>query len=1595
MKKFLAIFLSILMVTTSCVGLFSVSAFDDVPWLTVNGDTEPGNWSGAAVAGSDYSYRVTYDATDLILEFKTNDALPTSGSAFRFWFRDEADATVYTDFITIKAIAAGVYAVENAKYNTSKTENKGADWADISGIRLSNVLEGGVNTFTVKVPLSSFDGLAKQDQLDYWVTKWSVGGGSLHSGKTNKTLSEPYKCWDIREDDSVYFEQAPIIDGLLLESIWTDGWTRVDGINRGLWQNIDSNTKNKDVEGFYYDYKLNYVGNKIIIGAKFPITPSYTAPTAASNMRGTNLRFWFAKDSMATPTGSFTGLVDFTFVDPGDGGDPGAQITRVTDLDTNVANKITDTDITMSSIHGDGYFEIEFSIPAAKFGFDTVEAGDYFSFAFSGSDTFPKETFPDLEVPGYGVIGSTDKFVYNKRETYDFFYFDGLDSTSVYEDEDPTVVSIGKTYSGTVAARGGWTDTTEKTKLTNGTGGLLRLLGGSGPFVGFQIVKNTSYSRVAGAWVENSTTYSADERNADGVFYQTIDLGAKTDKLYDYTARFGQIVAYGILFPSKVEFYASEDNVTFYRVGVANKGEVLNDGGATLKEWADYSFTSQVGVSARYVKIAITPVVPDTTPVVPEGTEIPDGASASVTKTGVTAISEITVSAADGLLPDYTETLVDLKADYVDLVNAETPVTCNAGTGNYTAALNDDVAANVGSYDNQWYSVYYNGLANTNTVDGTGMFYLDLGANKNFGTIAVNVWQPNASGIGIPTIKAFASVNNKDWLELGTLTNPSTTVGWAKLNLEYAMNARYIKLEIYANAVFGMINEIEVYQYKTGTTFSADFANQYSVGYQDSSNWKYNGGAELAGVGDAVYIYTSAEGKTLGEVANPNVIWWDVWVVDFDAAANKYYIKSFAPSNSTSKASTVVPAEGFVFMANGNGRNSISNSLRDASVVGASVYVYDLDIKKLGVKDTMDFKSTHTISVFAPIDGETEIVPLKAGLYNVSDPDAVAPNKALGVLTNKDKVSDAQGFSNAGIVLFQNKKCTQADTYPTVDLLLVLDEVTTLEKINLSFYHEYNSMIGLPKDGKVSIGYSDAMDKDFTDLGLLHVSGTAVDGKKGVVDTAITLETAVEAQYILISFAFGDSPFTTGGKVIWEFIGMTEILINDEEELQDLPEDAILINNFAGYVGGKTTIITRVGENDTLGEVSGACSGTVKDYNYFYMVVVNAENTVTQINQTLLRPAGVKTDVVVPEGGYVLLWNADLGGRPEAMQNAFKAIKAGDIITLYNVDLEALAEGAAVVELVKAGFTVEEGTPVIPDVVEDHSNTEHISITPADLVKLTDGDEALDAGNWTAPGVVLVQNKVCTNAAINPTVDLVLKLGTAKTIDKVIVDFYHCYNVMIGLPKDNKVRLSYSADGETYTSLGEFTFEGTAVANEFGTIANQFDVRNVEAEYIGIEFDIGPSPFTTDNKVVWEFVALTEIGVVEGELTGDPFELIEDAPVEVSEGLLLGVEAGMTAEEIAAFFAGEVTVNGVGTGATITAGDQTLTIIVLGDVNGDNVVDGKDYLLVKRAFLGTTTLGEAQSKAGRVSGGESITAMDYLKIKRHFLGTLDLYGINT
>lgn len=61
--------------------------------------------------------------------------------------------------------------------------------------------------------------------------------------------------------------------------------------------------------------------------------------------------------------------------------------------------------------------------------------------------------------------------------------------------------------------------------------------------------------------------------------------------------------------------------------------------------------------------------------------------------------------------------------------------------------------------------------------------------------------------------------------------------------------------------------------------------------------------------------------------------------------------------------------------------------------------------------------------------------------------------------------------------------------------------------------------------------------------------------------------------------------------------------------------------------------------------------------------------------------------------------------------------------------------------------------------------------------------------------------------------------------------------------------------------------------------------------------------------------------------------------------------------------------------------------VVTGDVDGNGAVNATDYLLVKRAVLGTYTLQSAKERAALVSGRSSVSAGDYMLIKRAVLGT--------
>ncbi len=61
-----------------------------------------------------------------------------------------------------------------------------------------------------------------------------------------------------------------------------------------------------------------------------------------------------------------------------------------------------------------------------------------------------------------------------------------------------------------------------------------------------------------------------------------------------------------------------------------------------------------------------------------------------------------------------------------------------------------------------------------------------------------------------------------------------------------------------------------------------------------------------------------------------------------------------------------------------------------------------------------------------------------------------------------------------------------------------------------------------------------------------------------------------------------------------------------------------------------------------------------------------------------------------------------------------------------------------------------------------------------------------------------------------------------------------------------------------------------------------------------------------------------------------------------------------------------------------------------GDVNGDGKVDARDYMMTKRAVLGTYTLSAVQNLAADVDGNGTVNARDYMMLKRAVLGTYTL-----
>lgn len=77
----------------------------------------------------------------------------------------------------------------------------------------------------------------------------------------------------------------------------------------------------------------------------------------------------------------------------------------------------------------------------------------------------------------------------------------------------------------------------------------------------------------------------------------------------------------------------------------------------------------------------------------------------------------------------------------------------------------------------------------------------------------------------------------------------------------------------------------------------------------------------------------------------------------------------------------------------------------------------------------------------------------------------------------------------------------------------------------------------------------------------------------------------------------------------------------------------------------------------------------------------------------------------------------------------------------------------------------------------------------------------------------------------------------------------------------------------------------------------------------------------------------------------------------------------------------------IGTGATITVGEKTYTVIKLGDTTGDGIITPLDYVKIKNNIMKTTALEGCYKLAGDTTGDGEITPLDYVKVKNNIMKT--------
>lgn len=117
---------------------------------------------------------------------------------------------------------------------------------------------------------------------------------------------------------------------------------------------------------------------------------------------------------------------------------------------------------------------------------------------------------------------------------------------------------------------------------------------------------------------------------------------------------------------------------------------------------------------------------------------------------------------------------------------------------------------------------------------------------------------------------------------------------------------------------------------------------------------------------------------------------------------------------------------------------------------------------------------------------------------------------------------------------------------------------------------------------------------------------------------------------------------------------------------------------------------------------------------------------------------------------------------------------------------------------------------------------------------------------------------------------------------------------------------------------------------------------------------------------------------------------------EITDGKLYGIPENTTVANAKAAFPSTIfelidETDLIATGKKVRINGNELTAVVMGDLDGNGKLDPNDYLLLKKAFLGTADLEGVYLEAAGVAADEEISPLDYMLLKRAYFGT---YNIN-